>query len=195
MMPTMWLIVEGDSDPKVIRRILEQKKIVVRVEPIFPEHGGRGVPLLAEHLETLINYAIQRKNPDDCIVVFHDIDETTNVYRKHYETINAICGSEKYKALVTLITAKDEIEAWLLADEGLCKWLRVKPNKKCDSIKKPSQKLNELIRKHNDRMKWNSRYWDDVLKYLDATGDKLSPSMRDSLKRLMELPCTQSKTL
>lgn len=193
MIPTMWLIVEGDSDPKVIRRILEQKKIVVRVEPIFPELGGRGISLLAQNLETLIEYVLQRKKPVDCIVVFHDMDETTNLYRKHYETIDSICASEKYRAEVTLITAKDEIEAWLLADEGLCKWLRVKPNKKCDSIKKPSQKLNELIRKRQDRMQWNSRYWDDILKHLDATGDKLSPSMRAALRRLRELPCTQVK--
>jgi len=195
MITTMWLIVEGDSDPKVIRRILEQKKIAIRVQPIFPERGGGGIPLLAQNLEALIEYVIQRKRPEVCIVVFHEVDETTNVYRNHYETIDAICGSEKYKALVTLITARDEIEAWLLADEGLCKWLGVKPNKKCDSIKRPSQKLNELIRKHNDRMRWNSRYWDDILKYLDATGDKLSPSMRDSLTRLLELPCTQGKAL
>lgn len=195
MIPTMWLIAEGESDAKVIQRILDAKNIAVKVNRVNPKFGG-GIPRLAQELEALIKSAMLKKKSHDCIVVFHDADNLQPMlpeHPKHYKDIEKICIG--YKKHVTRILACDEIEAWLLADEGLCKWLHIKPDDECDSREKPSQKLNEQIRKHNKKMKWNSRYWGDILKYLDATGDKRSPSMRDSLKRLLELSCTQGKAL
>ncbi len=193
MIPTLWLIAEGKSDAKVIRRVLEEKKIQVRVESVKPEFKG-GIPRLAQELEALIKSAMIKKKSNDCIVVFHDADKLqplTPEHRKHYKDIEKVCA--KYKEHVTRIFACDEIEAWLLADEKLCKaLLGIAPRTDCDSIEKPSKELDRLLKKRN--MRWSGYYWDKVLKYLDATGDKRSPSMRDSLKRLGKLPCTQTKT-
>jgi hypothetical protein len=178
-MPTMWLIAEGDSDPKVMQRILDEKGIVIKVKGIRPS-GGAGIPRLAEELEDLLNGAIKAKKLEDCIVVLHDADEFREMaekHRQHYRDIDGLCRSDKFK-------------------EKLCKYLKSgKPPSHCDSIEHPSEKLNSLIHAYNPKMGWNGRYWDDVLKNIDATGDKLSASMRAALKALFQLPCTKERSL
>jgi hypothetical protein len=106
--------------------------------------------------------------------VLHDADEHTETDRRHYDEIRRIC--EKYKDDVYLAIARDAIEAWLLADEGLCKWLGIRA-KNNDADPRPKETLRSLLSK-NKKMKWQGRDRHKVLEQLDGSGDKLSPSMK-----------------
>lgn len=192
MSPTLWLITEGKSDVRVMRRFLAAKRIIVQVKSIHPS-GGTGIPQLAIELETLLEAILKKKEDGDCVIVLHDADELhpEPKPRDPYKRIRALCGRKKFKDEVTLIVAHDEVEAWLLADKSLCKWLKVKPYRNCDSVTQPSHELNRLIQKQHPRIKWNERYWDEILKHADASGDSLSPSMRGAFMTITTLPCTQ----
>ena len=83
---------------------------------------------------------------------------------------------------------KEEIEAWILADESFCKWVDEKP-KNCDGINKPSDRVNSLLQSAH-RMSYKARGRQLVLDNLDGTGDKYSPSMQKALTHLENAPCT-----
>jgi len=182
------LIVEGESDPEVVRALLKAKKINVRVQPLFPTGGGIGISRLAGQLDRLIRTAIQKRESGDCIAVLHDADEQVpQSHRDDYDQIKNIC--QQYRQDLVLVIAKDEIESWLLADEGLCKWLDVKP-KNCDHESKPSERLNSLVKRKTGK-DYTGRTRAQVLGHLDGSGDKLSQSMDDAMKHLQNAPCVQ----
>jgi len=196
MIPTMRLISEGRSDAVILQKILDQKHIQVQIKSVTPSGGG-GIAQLAQDLEVLIDAIMKQKKHGDCVVVLHDADVTrpmSDSHRKHYAYIDNICLSQKYRDTVTLIIANDELEAWLLADTKLCKWLGVKPKTNCDSLEKPKDDLDRLIRKRSDnKMRWSERFWADILGNIDGTGDKLSASMRNALNLIKDLPCAKSE--
>lgn len=101
----------------------------------------------------------------------------------HKQTARTI---KKYHQDVSLIIAKDEIESWLLADEGLCKWLGIKAKNR-DEDKQPSNILDSAVKKTSGKKYTLMR--ETVLKKLDGTGDKHSLSMKKAVQRLQNAPC------
>lgn len=192
MTATLWLITEGEADSKVLSSILEKKGIPVRVKEVRLAGSQKGVSRLAAQLETLIEATRIKAKPGDCIVVLHDADLQKRLHlheRAPYKKIAQIC--KRYRLSVTLTIAYDELEAWLLADASLAKWLGTKPTR-FDDKPDAAARLNYLIDKAHPGLGWNKRYYDAVLKNIDASGDKLSDSMREALNTLRTLPCAQS---
>ncbi len=187
MSGTIWLITEDRLDADVIRALLRARGMDAKVKPMQTNVGVGGLSRLVANLEELIQFARERKSPNDCIAVLHDADEHSQSRRDDYAKIKRICDS--YTDVV-LVVARDEVESWLLADAGLCRWLNVKP-KNWDEQKSPAKELNSLLKK-NRRMKYQGRYRDEVLKHLDGTGDKFSPSLQKAFKHLEGAPCVQS---
>ncbi len=193
MSPTIWLIVEDETDGHMVQALLDgalgQNKI--RVAWLNPTGNTGGVSRLAHQLERLIQDAQRKRNPGDCIAVLHDADELighTPEERKPYRRIKVIC--DKYKNDVALIIARDEIESWLLADEGLCKRLKLTP-RNWDTKPKPTEALRKAVR---DEMGIEySRKREKVLIHVDGTGHKRSPSMRRAMKHLENAPCTSEE--
>jgi hypothetical protein len=186
MSPSIWLIAEDLTDAEIVDR----RGLSIRVRLLTPEGNARGIFVLAAQLEKLIRRAIQGKKTGDCIAVLHDADIYTQPDRTAYERIRATC--QRYQDTVALIVVYDEIESWLLADEGLCRWLGVRPQN-CDSQAKPSDRLRTLLQRK--RMKWQGRDRQKVLEQIDGTGDRLSPSMQTALSHLEDAPCTRPETI
>lgn len=184
MSGTIHLIVENKTDADVVRAILKAKQIDVRVRYLEPPNAG-GISRLAKELEALIKTAKAKRKSNDCIAVLHDADSLSETNRQNHDKIAAIY--EKYKSDVVLIIARDELEAWLLADEGLCQWLGEKA-KNCDGEKQPSLRLNRAVKKKTKRG-YSGSNRDKVLEKLDGSGDKYSPSMEDAMKHLNNAPC------
>jgi hypothetical protein len=135
-------------------------------------------------LRKLIQTAKVRKSNDDCIAVLHDLDQQKQQqYRTHYEEIKKICAEED----VELVIAIDELESWLLADEGLCRWLGIRPQNR-DSKTKPSDQLRFLLQSKK-KLKYQGKGRNEVCKHLDGTGDQKSPSMAAAYQRLKEWAC------
>jgi hypothetical protein len=163
------------------------------VKWIAPKGSTGGISGLADQLEELILTAKQFKagehgSPNDCIVVLYDADEHTQPDRTIHKQIEEICG--RFSGEVIPLVAYDELEAWLLADDKLRKWLGIKP-RNWDYKKRPSAELKRLLmdKKH---IKYQVRYRDEVLKHLDGTCVERSPSLKDVFKRLKDAPCVKS---
>jgi hypothetical protein len=181
MKPTIHLIGEDDSDALIVQKILDKRGFDIRID--FT--GGGGVHNLLGQLEELISIAKKRLNERDCIAVLHDADEMQQTDRQSYEKIKLICKREKIK----LIIAHDTIEAWLLADSGVCKWLKVRA-KNWDTQKEPKNALDSLMKKEKGK-KYQGSGRTDLLSHIAGDGDQYSDSMKQALIHLKDAPCTK----
>jgi hypothetical protein len=119
--------------------------------------------------------------------VLHDTDVSVQTNRKDYRDIEKICRS--YPQQVTRLEAVQEIEAWLLADKGFCRWLG-QTAKKSDHLPQPSKKLEDLINRKYGRSQLTIRTKERILQqHMDVTGEKLSQSMKTAMDVLSKLPC------
>jgi hypothetical protein len=182
MSGAIWLITEDEADSKAVQEILYASGFVIKVIWLQTTGGGGGIYRLVEQLETLIEYALKKKANNDCVAVLHDADEHKQPNRETYDEIRRICKKHN----VYHVVAKDELEAWLLADAGICRWLGIK-HEGWDSQKEPSRDLERFLKKLNPRMKYQGHYRAEVLKHLN--GDNLSPSLKKALKHLENAPC------
>jgi hypothetical protein len=183
MTATIHLIVEDRRDAEVIRSILRAKKLNIQIRPMPPKSGG--IFRLAKELDNLIQVALHNRESGDCIAVLHDADEQTQVNREVYEHIKRICTS--YKKDVVLVVARDELEAWLLADNGVCQWLGIAPKNR-DAEKRPSDTLAGLMQSKY-KLKYQGSDRAGIFTHIDGTGDKFSPSMQKALQHLENAPC------
>jgi hypothetical protein len=188
MSGTIWLIAEDESDGQIVQALLDARQVKVRVRVLVPTGGSGGISRLARQLPRLIEQAKANKQRNDCIAVLHDADEHTQQARQPYNRVKEIC--EQHSRDVILVIARDEIEAWLLADPGLCGWLGVKAGN-CDGQSKPSETLNSLL-KSEKGMKYQGPARDKVLVHLDGGGDQHSPSLRAALAHLDGAPCVDA---
>src|SRR5262249_6218344 len=141
------------GDAEVINAILKAKKINVRIRPLPPKQGS--ISRLAKELKTLIQIALHDRKPGDCIAVLHDADEQVQTSREDHQRITRICAT--YKKDVVLVIPRDELEAWILADSGVCLWLGVSPKNR-DEEQKPSDTLSGLMQsKHKLKYQGDGR--------------------------------------
>lgn len=181
MSGTIWLITEDENDHKIVKYIVEEKlgfpiKVRQRKSSAF------GISRLAAQLRTLIKEVRELISENDCIVVLHD-DDVNQRNRTHYNTIRDICRSER----VSLIVARDEIEAWLLSDSGVAKWLKMTRVKTWNNDPKPSDDLKSLMNKH-----YKLAYPRELDRLLaEVAGDGTNESFQDALAQLRNAPCVK----
>lgn len=176
----IWLIAEDPSDAEIVKTILKAKKNSCEVRLANDVKSGRGgITRLVEELDLLIQSIKLQKNKRDFIVVLYDEDKH-EPNRDPYNKIKTIC--EAYKSDVIPIIARDAIESWLLADEGICKWLEI-PQKSWDEVVKPKNELISLLNKKK-KLKYQGRGIDKVLEKVNGTGDKVSESMKKATAHL-----------
>jgi len=94
---------------------------------------------------------------------------------------------------VACIIIHDELESWLLADSGVCKWLEVKPQSH-DEQRKPKERLDSQMKKRFPGLRYQGKGRSKLLEQISGDGDQHSPSMRAALKHLDDAPCTQAET-
>src|SRR5262245_46206280 len=111
--PIIHLIAEDKTGEFVFKEIVRKRSIPAKV---IPYGKATGISTLAKEIKALIQVAPRESKGRDCIIVLHDTDISVQTNRKHYETIEQVCAS--YHDRVTRLEARQEIEAWLLADEG-----------------------------------------------------------------------------
>ncbi len=182
------LIVEDQTDAEVVRAMLKARKIRVQVHPLIPTGASGGVSRLARQLEQLIQTALRKRQTGDCIAVLNDADEMSETNRSSHNQIKATC--RKYPRDVVLIVASDEIEAWLLADEGLCRWLSENPRNASTNERKPSERLERAV-KNKTGKKYSGRTRAQVLEKLDGTGERYNRSLQKALTHLHNAPCVR----
>jgi hypothetical protein len=181
MSDTIWLITEDENDYKIVRCIIEEKlKLPIKVKWRSPSGKTPGLSRLAVELKQLIADARKLRSGNDCIAVLHDEDIHYQPRRDNYNRIRNICESEG----VSLIVAKDEVEAWLLSDSGVSAWLN-KRVKTWNNDPKPSDDLKSLM-----NSQYRLRYPRDLDRLLERLkGDGRNQSFQDALTELYNGPC------
>ena len=179
---TLWLIAEDRKGAEITARILKIKYPTLQVQVRF----AKGVSDLAQKLEGFIKLAQSQRKPEDCIAVLHDADEYTLPHERHdHDAIAKVCL--QYVDDVIHLTAHDEIESWLLADGGICNWLKQKPAN-YDDQKLPSKILAGWL----DKAK-KGRYREvdlpNILRHVDGSADTHSQSLRRALTDLTDAGC------
>lgn len=177
----IYLITEDETDAKVIQQIIYKRGFDTKVVSLG---RTRGISRLLAQLPLLIATAKSAKTDQDCIAVLNDLD-SQQPDRKIYNEIARICREQR----VAHIVAHDELEAWLLADSGVCQWLNIKP-KNWDEQPKSKEALQNLTEKKQKR-RFQERDRDQILAQLTGNGDKHSPSMSKAVKHLDNAPCTR----
>lgn len=172
------LITEGDSDVQYVQGLLTAYGYgQVRVLPILPAGTKHGITRLADQLERLISIAREERQVSDCIVVLHDADQLIQrPTDKPYQRIAIVCQQHPD---VKHIQAHDEIEAWILGDEGFCKAVKHKVQN-YDTLRQPSKQLAS----------WAAgKTRASILRTLN--GKTHSPSLQVALQLLVNAPCTR----
>lgn len=181
------LICEGMDDAEVVRSLLRAKGINVRVDARVPVN--RGISALAKEIDRLVLSALadKRKDRRTCVAVLHDADElsASEAVRHSHRRIAEIC-SRYVRRGVKRIVANDAIEAWLLADSGVCGWLGIKPSNH-DNIRQPKNRFESLLNARGAKVNATGRR--QALEHLAGDGDVRSESMRMALDALHGAPC------
>lgn len=184
----IFLIVEAERDGRYARAIIQRHYPKVEVRYITPGRK-QGIGELAKNIERLLIGALEAKGKRDCVAVLHDADETTTPNRNLHQAIAQAC--RKHKGAVVLVLAKDEIEAWLMADSGVCAWLDRKP-KNWDEATQPSETFKSWLDKAN-----KGPYDDDtaaqIAQRLQGDGHQHSPSLTEALRHLNGAVCVQTE--
>src|SRR5579863_709385 len=86
--PTIWVVSEDRAGAYVIQAILHAKNINANVEP----RQTGNLTALAKQLDRILDAVLHQMRADDCIIVLHDTDDSTQANRKWYKQIGEICG-------------------------------------------------------------------------------------------------------
>ena len=185
----LWVIAEDEHDVAILRQIFAKLKISVTVRA-YPRGQTPGIGGLSRNLAKWL--ADIRNGPHwkqgDCIAVLHDQDSTVPEHQPLKKQIEAICQRENLVRLV----ANDKIEAWLLADGGLCNFLGIKPQY-WDG--RPDAKRELETRLRPKKMTYQSRDRERLIEKLDGSAVKLSPSLKQSIEALQAADCLSGEAL
>lgn len=182
MSGTIWLITEDENDYKIVRAVIQKLGLPISVKWRSPSGKTPGLSRLAAELKKLIADARKLRSGNDCIVVLHDEDIHRQPKRDNYNRVRDICKSER----VTLIVAKDEVEAWLLSDSGICRWLD-ESRKTWNGDPHPSDHLRSVM-----HAKYQLKYPRDLDKLLTHfNADGLNESFKEALDELHKAPCVR----
>jgi len=185
MTGTIWLLVESKYDAQIATKLIHIHHPNVGVEYLVPS-GQPSLSTLDRDLTDLVTFARRGKpqrpfGPNDCIVVLHD-DDYSQPDRRHYTSITNKCAAHG----IVEIVAKDEIEAWLLSDTGVCRWLRAR-RVTCNTETRPSDRLKRLMR-NRKQQRYPGRL-DQLLP--NVTGDSHNQSFQSALNQLHNSPCVE----
>lgn len=185
MTGTIWLLVESKSDAQIVTKLIHVHFPNVGVKYLLPS-GQPSISTLDRDLADLVTLARRGQShrpfgSNDCIVVLHD-DDHSQPDRRHYTSIADKCA--KYG--IVEVVAKDEIEAWLLSDSGVCGWLKTRCEH-CNTETRPSARLKSLMNRQK-----NLRYPGRLDQLLpNVTGDSHNQSFQSALIQLHYSPCVK----
>ncbi|MHB8630269.1 MAG: hypothetical protein ACYDBJ_26835 [Aggregatilineales bacterium] len=191
MSPTIWVITESDWDYEVFKTILRGKGQTSALKRLQMTGGSQGIGALVKQLPTLMRAKRAAKDwrEDDCIAVLHDTDaQTMGRQEVHYKAIDDLC---KKQSAVHLIV-NEKIEAWLLADGGICRFLESAVGHKIrrkswDSSPNVKTDLENFL--GQAKMSHIGRDKTKLLDHLDGTGDEHSPSLKKAIRDLQDAGC------
>jgi hypothetical protein len=111
------LIVEDDSDGRAISTLMQNLQIRAVIDWL-PANGLGNIQRNGRKLVALAKDRVGRRG---CVAVIIDGDSKNPARDEPHRTIARDCRASN----VPLVIARESLEAWLLADRGICEWLEV----------------------------------------------------------------------
>jgi hypothetical protein len=112
-----------------------------------------------------------------CVAVVVDRDRRDPAKDEPHRTIARACR----RGRVELITAREAIEAWFLADPGICAWLGVAPAPETDAIPDPKQRVAQAFARKTGRPYRKRRARLEVVRHARGIDALRSRSARHAL--------------
>lgn len=136
------LICEDPSDGEILIEILRKKSIAIHIENVLMPNNLRGINHLPQELPKLIA-TTRAAFPNDAIAVLIDAEwYKPKQARFNHKQVAVIC--RRLRADSKLLWAVQEIEAWLLADSGICSWIGAELQQ-TDQLHDPKENLRRLL--------------------------------------------------
>jgi hypothetical protein len=126
---TIVLIVEDDSDGRVVQELLRPLAIPVRLDWL----PANGIGNIRRSGRRLIDLAKDRIGRRGCVAVLIDRDGRGAARQEPHRSIARECRASG----VPLILARESLEAWMLADPGISRWLGVPVKGRTDTLRNP----------------------------------------------------------
>lgn len=133
--PSTWkvvLIVEDDPDGRALAELALRSGLRARFDWL-PAGGVGNIKRNAEKLISLARDRVERGR--GCVAVVVDRDRKNLVKDEPHRSISRACRRAKAECIV----AQEALEAWFLADSGICRWLEVSQAARTDTIHDPKQ--------------------------------------------------------
>ena len=141
---TVVLIVEDDSDGRAIAELASRSGCRARVDWL-PAGGIGNIKRNADRLIRLAGDRIDGAN--GCVAVLVDRDSKDPSTEEPHRTIWRACR----RARVEFIAVREAVEAWFLADPGICTWLGLTQPVRTDSIANPKKRVAVAFDKKTGR--------------------------------------------
>jgi hypothetical protein len=138
------VIVEDDSDGRAIAELVARTDQPVQFDWL-PAGGIGNIKRNAERLITLARDRVEQRR--GCVAVLVDRDRKNPSRDEPHRTIARACRRGK----VEFVVAQEALEAWFLADPGVCGWLGLAPPATTDTIRDPKQRVSQAFHRTTGR--------------------------------------------
>lgn len=138
------LIVEDDSDGRAIAELVGKSVEQVHVDWL-PAGGIGNIKRNAAKLISLARDRVEGRR--GCVGVLVDRDRKNPVRDEPHRTIARACR----QARAEFVAAREALEAWLLADPGVCQWLGIATPTTTETMRDPKQRVAQAFSRKTGR--------------------------------------------
>lgn len=176
------LVVEDDSDGRAIAELLARSDYPVQVDWL-PAGGIGNIKRKADRLLALARDRLERRS--GCVAVVLDRDGKNPGRDEPHRSISRACrggGAE-------FIPAREALEAWFLADHGICAWLGIASPRRTDGIRNPKARIALAFTRKTGRPYGRRRARLEVARQatgIDATRNDSARLAMQAVKRCLE---------
>jgi hypothetical protein len=172
---TVVLIVEDDSDGRAIAELASRSGCRAR----FDWLPAGGIGNIKRNAERLVSLAKDRvDNGSGCVAIVVDRDSKDPARDELHRTISRACK----RAKVEFIAAREAVEAWFLADAGICSWLGLPQSSRTDTIRDPKRRVAAAFDRKLGRPYRKRRARVEVARQGSGVDTKRNESLRHALR-------------
>ncbi len=170
------LIVEDDSDGHAVRNLTAPIRLPILVDWL----PANGIGNISRNGERLIALAKDRIGSRGCVAVLIDGDGKNPARDEPHRTIARVCRARN----VPLVVARESLEAWMLADPGVCEWLDIPIRPGTDRLRDPKGTVRKAFFKKTGRDYRRRRARTEVTQQATGPSVEANDSLRTALRHL-----------
>lgn len=177
--PAPWrvvLIVEDDSDGRALSFLIRTLNARATVDWL----PANGIGNIDRNGRRLIGLAKDRATRHGCVAVIIDGDRKNVGRDEPHRSIARQCRAGG----IPLLIARESLEAWMLADAGICQWLEVTPRRSTHTLPNPKDAVSRAFFRKTGRQYRRRRARMEVAQRATGLNRSANPSMDQAIKHL-----------